>query len=352
MTLFISRAAGGDDAPPSPSLFPRLIGLVGGAVVILASILIAGGSYYWVGWPLAVRVGLPVLLIPLLWWMWFKRGARKPHWRGVSLLLIATFLVAYFGKSPPEQDWVPLHERPPTVSFDGDIVTIQNFRDAIHYRDGRPPDVRWTTKSFDLSELNGAEVILQPFGNSKMTVHVLLSFRFEDGEHLAASIESRRTSWDHFKAIGGFFRYYENYVVLGTERDLFEKRLAKQPPETLYIYEVERPVGEIRDYLENFLQYANESAEQPRYFSTLFGSCYSTLIELSPRIQSHVGWYDPRRWISGDAVSLLQGLGIIDTSVSPETLKEQRRVTGEIPPPSTFPSDAAWSRHLRETGLE
>ncbi len=324
----------------------KLIFFLAGLLVLLLAAFAAGASYYWLGWPDLLRKGLALLWLPAVALAWFVPGRSRAMRRMIGMACLAIFFVAYFSKSPYPQTFVPLHEKVPAVTFDGDRVTISDFRDAVHPV-GAPAQPRWVSRSFDLDELTGAQFILQPFGDSLATVHVMTSFAFENGDHLAASFEARRTSWDRFDPIAGFFRHDQLYAVLGTERDVLWKRLAHVPPNDLYILDITRPTAEIRDYLRKLLVFSGSLHERPQFYSTISESCFTTLLNISPQIENIVPWYDLRRWVPGASVGLFQDLGLVDDTVSETELVKRQKLRQGVRPPWDFETSDAWSAHLR-----
>nr|WP_319385476.1 DUF4105 domain-containing protein [uncultured Roseibium sp.] len=317
-----------------------------GVLVLLIAVFMALASYYWLGWPDWLRLTLAVAIMPVLAVLWFFPGDGRWMRRGAALALIAVFFAAYSQKEVLPRTFVPLHERVIDASFSGNIVEIVNFRDAIHPV-GAPAQPRWTTRSFDLSELAGAQLVYQPFGTSAATVHVMMTFAFRNGDHLAVSFEARRTSWDTFDALAGFFRHDQLYPVLGTERDLLWKRLAHVPPNELYFFDIQGSNAEIRAYLTRLLEFVAELHDRPQFYSTVSESCFTTLIKLSPQVQNAVPWYDLRRWVPGASVGLLQELGVIENDVAEEELTRRQKLGPGVKPPWEFESADDWSRHLR-----
>ena len=320
--------------------------LIAGALVLLISVFMAMASYYWLGWPDWLRLALAIVILPVMAGLWFFPGGGLWTRRAVALASVAVFFAAYSQKQVLPRKFVPLHERIIDAKFSGDVVEIVNFRDAIHPI-GAPAQPRWTSHSFDLNELTGAQLVYQPFGNSAATVQVMMTFANHNGHHLAVSFEARRTSWDKFDALAGFFRHDQLYPVLGTERDLLWKRLAHVPPNELYFFDIQGTTAEIRDYLRRLLQFVAELHDRPQFYSTVSESCFTTLIKLSPQVQAAVPWYDMRRWVPGASVGLLQELGVIENDVGEEELIARQKLGPAVKPPCEFPDANAWSRHLR-----
>ena len=220
------------------------------------------------------------------------------------------------------------------------------LRDAIH-RVNEPSRPRWTKRSLDLSQLQSAELILQPFGDFRALEHVMLSFRFSDGRHVVVSMEARRTSWASFDTLAGFFRHDQIYPIIGTERDLIWKRLARDPPFEMQFYPLAREPAAVRAYFETTLAFANQVTQQPQFYGTIRESCLTTLIRLAPQTFAAVPWYDIRKWIPGYSLSLFQDLGLVNNSVSVDELARLRKLRSGIQDPADFPDDPAWSAYLR-----
>jgi hypothetical protein len=324
----------------------RMCRAVFAAAVFLAALFASAASYYWLGWPDFVRNGLAILVVPTVAILWFLPGEGRRIRRGIVCGGLCVFFVAYANKSLYPQSFVPLHARMANATFNGDLVTVDNFRDAIHPV-GAPAQPRWTTRSFDLGEVSGAQLILQPFGPSLATVHVMTSFEFSNGDRLAFSFEARRTSWDKFDALAGFFKHDQLYPVLGTERDLLWKRLAHIPPNELYVFDLQGTPSQIEAYLRRLLEFVAEVHDTPQFYSTISESCFTTLIKLSPEIEKTVPWFDYRRWVPGASVGLFQGLGLIDSSVSEADLVRRRKLGSGVRPPWEFSGARSWSEHLR-----
>ncbi|MGI6246688.1 MAG: DUF4105 domain-containing protein [Pseudochelatococcus sp.] len=324
----------------------RISAALAGVMVVVLSLYGALAIHYWISWPDRVREtgawAFPVVVLCL----WFVPGKWLWPRRGVALALVGALFAAYVAKEPIERDWIDLQSKQASVIIDGDQVTIVNFRDAIH-RPGEPSEVRWTTESFDLSQLEGADLIIQPFGGVKALAHVMLSFGFSDGRHVAVSIEARRVKGGRFDALAGLFRHDQIYPEIGAERDLFWQRLARTPPDELQIYPILRGRDAVRAYFERILAFVNEVHERPRFYSTLRESCMTTLMNLAPGNFMPVPWYDIRRWVPGYSLSLFQQLGLVDGTVPAQDLRAMRRLRDDVSPPWQFPSDAAWSAYLR-----
>lgn len=315
-------------------------------LVALAAIYLGLAIYYWLGWPQWVRNYGSVVFVLAMALLWFLPARARLARRLGVLSCMAILTVAYVSKTPVEQNWVPLHEKHVSAMIDGDIARLENFRDAIH-RVNEPSTPRWTKRSLDLSQIQSAELILQPFGDFRALEHVMLSFRFSDGRHVVVSMEARRTSWTSFDTLAGFFRHDQIYPIIGTERDLIWKRLARDPPFEVQIYPLAREPEAVRAYFETTLAFTNQVKERPQFYGTIRESCLTTLIRLAPDTFAAVPWYDIRKWIPGYSLSLFQDLGLVNNSVPADELARMRKLRSGIQDPADFPDDPAWSAYLR-----
>ena len=324
----------------------RTLWVAAGAGVVLAGLYLGLAIHYWIAWPAGVRqVGsfaFPLAVIAL----WFAPGPWRGGRRAVAIAGLAALFVAFFSTQPIQQDWVALQQHNPTAKIDGNTVTIANFRDALH-RPGEAPVPRWTTATFDLSTLTGADLIIQPFGNMKALAHVMLSFGFADGRHVVVSIEARQAKGVAFDPLAGLFRRDPIYPEIGSERDLIWNRLARTPPDEVQIFPIHRDRAAIRAYFERILAFINKVDARPIFYSTLRESCMTTLMNLAPESFAAVPWHDIRRWIPGYALSLFQQLGLVDDAMSPEEMARAHGLREGVRSPEAFASDAAWSAYLR-----
>ncbi len=335
-----------DPATTKPSVVLRMLSAVLTLAVLLAIAFFGLAIHFWLGWPDAVRGYGSIAFVAILAGLWLLPLANRRLRRGIVLVSLAAIALAYGAKSPVDQEWIPLHENHAAVTLNGDRATIESFRDATHTV-GAPSEPRWTTAEFDLSELTGAELILQPFGPWRITEHAMITFSFADGRHLTASIEARRAAGGGYNPLAGFFRHDQTYPVIGTERDLIWKRLARDPPFEMQFYSIEAPPEAVRIYLRRLLEFANSAGQTPRFYNTMRESCLTALIRLAPESFANVPWFDIRQWIPGYIISLMQDLGLVDDSVPADTLAERQRLRSGIKSPLEFPGDVEWSAYLR-----
>jgi len=136
-------------------------------------------------------------------WLWLAVGLlalaawpRRPLRRQAMLALLTGFILILAGwatlQPSNQRDWQADVGELRWVMVDGGIVTLYNIRDA-NYRSETDYDVRWLTLGHDLRGLDTVDLAAVYWAGPAIA-HVMLSFGFTDGQHLAISIEARKES--------------------------------------------------------------------------------------------------------------------------------------------------------------
>ncbi|MFB2588299.1 DUF4105 domain-containing protein [Acinetobacter sp. c1-l78] len=109
-------------------------------------------------------------------------------------------LAWYFNITPKNnRDWQD------DVAFNVDYqqqnnqITVYNVRN-FNWRTEHDYDIRWETRHYDLNQLQGVDLVLSTWGIDQIS-HTLLTFRFNDGQKLAFSIETRKEKSEDFTII-------------------------------------------------------------------------------------------------------------------------------------------------------
>jgi hypothetical protein len=253
----------------------------------------------------AVLVGVLVVIA--------ARAGWGPTAAGALLLVVA---LGYAIVVQPRQDraWSEDQSRLPRVALDGDRVTIDDFR-TFRYRAVDDWDARWTTRTYDLSGLVGADLGIERFSAIEAVAHTFVRFRFASGPALVASIEIRKEQGEAFDPFRGMLRHYEKMVVLGDEEDLIDLRVHHRRSDVvLYPLHIETP--RVRAFLRSILTEARQLETAPVHYHTVLASC-STSLARHIRAVEPVPW-DLRMVLPGYADALAHELGWL----GPEALDE------------------------------
>ncbi len=130
-------------------------------------------------------------------------AARR--WRVVALYGVC--FVAVMGSwvsLRPSNDriWSEDVARTTTGTVDGERLEVRNVRD-FRWRSDTDFDQRWETRTYDLNGLTGIDLIMSYWAGESIA-HMIVSFGFSDGQHLAFSIEIRKEKAESYSALAGF----------------------------------------------------------------------------------------------------------------------------------------------------
>lgn len=323
-----------DDAPsaatsrPTPvylrvlvTLFtvPLLLGLTGWGVLMLhfAGPSIKALNYVFLG--AYALTGFAAIVALLLW-----------RWPGRALLafLGAFFLAfAWWSSIRPSNNrqWQPEVERLCHATVEGDLVTFHNIRN-FDYRTETDFTKAYYDKTFDVRKLERVDLIACYWAGPAIA-HTFLSFGFEGGGQLAASIETRKEVGESYSTLGGFFRQYELYYVVADERDVIRLRtnFRKDPPEEVYLYRVQAPIDNGRRLFLDYVKSINALNEVPEFYNTLTTNCTTTIWTHARMNPGH----PPLSWkilLSGHVPEYLYEVGRLDTTVPFAVLKERSQI--------------------------
>ncbi len=209
-----------------------------------------------------------------------------------------------------DRDWQPDVARPPYAEINGTRLTIHNVRN-FDYRSETDYTEHWETRTYDLAHLDRLELFLSYWG-SPAIAHTIMSWNFDDGQHLAISIETRKEVGETYDAVAGFFRRYELYYVVADERDLIRLR-TNYRGETVHLYPLRTPRERAREMLLDYVTSMNALANQPQWYNAATQNCTTTIRTHVKNIGIAMAW-DWRILVNGYIDELLYERGIIDTS--------------------------------------
>lgn len=224
-------------------------------------------------------------------------------------------------KASNEQDWVLEYARLPQVEWgeQGKIVlrNIRNFR-YQPTRDDYVPD--WYDADIDISQLKTVDVI-SSYWSGKAIAHLFLSFGFDDGRHLAVSIETRRSRDQQYSTWRGFFKHYMLTYVLADERDLIGVRTDVRK-ERVYLYPLQVSPDTAQALFLDYLRRIDQLSHRPEFYHTLFNNCTSNILHHAMAVSADIR-YSWKVLVSGYADNYIYELGLLDNSVSFERLKKR-----------------------------
>jgi hypothetical protein len=265
--------------------------------------------------PLAALLALAYALVSLA-----LLATLRPRRRAFAayLILFALVLGWWLNLEPSNtRDWSPDVARLPTAEIQGDKVTIRNIRN-FDYRSETDFSERWEARSYDLAKLRGLDLFMVYWGSPSIA-HTILSWEFDDGRHLAASIETRKEKGENYSAVRGFFRQYELYYVLADERDVVGVRTHHRH-EDVYLYRLRTPPARARALLLDYLETVNRMAVKPKWYNAFSHNC-TTAIRLHIGNSVNEIPFDWRWLANGYLDELLYKEGVVNRALPFAELK-------------------------------
>jgi Domain of unknown function (DUF4105) len=289
------------------------------------------------GW---VLQGLGVSL-----WIAFTLVILVALWRGRLAVGTASFAIAFVALlvwwlqiSPSNNRvWADDVARITTGVVDGDHVTLQNVRN-FDWRTKTDYTQRWETRTYDLRRLDSLDMVLS-YWSMPAIAHVLISFGFDDGEHVVFSVEIRREKTESFSEIGGFFKEFELSIIACDERDVIRVRTNVRGEDD-YLYRIRMPVDDIRSLFLAYVSQANDVARKPRFYNTITANCTTIIYHMAKRIVGHLP-LDYRLLLSGYLPGYVYKVGGLDNRHSLEELRALGRITDRAKESDRLPTFSA-----------
>ena len=311
------------------------------ALCCVAGPAVWGGFALWYQLPrhLWIRVAGVIL------WLVFAVVALLVVARGMIAFGVVVFaaafallLVWWHGIKPSNnRDWADDVGQMTTGVIEGDRVTLRNVRN-FDWRTTSDYTRRWETRTYDLRRLEGVDMILS-YWTVEPIAHVLISFGFDDGEHVVFSVEIRRERTEKFSALGGFFKEFELSIIACDERDVIRLRTNVRDEED-YLYRIRMRPSNMRSLFLSYVSEANELARAPRFYNTLTVNCTTLVYQMMRRILGHLP-LDLRLLFSGYLAGYVHKVGGLDSRYPLEELHRLGHITGRAQKSDRRPSFSA-----------
>lgn len=297
------------------------------------------------GWPESARALAVIAWLGLTAGIWKLRpGRRLAFVLGLSLGLAMAW--ALLVRPRDGRTWATGHEHVPRVTFSGDSVTIEHLRNAA-WRSPTDVDMRWETRTYDLSGMRSVDLVVEPFDDWRGLAHIFVTFGFADGEHVAVSIEARREADEGYSPLRGAFRHYELLYVIGDERDLIGLR-ANVRRDPVYVFPTRATPDEARALFVSLLQRASGLRERPEFYNTLTSTCATGLVRHVNEVREHdVGLLDWRIAFPGYADALAWDLDLIAWEGTLEEARARFLINGRSALDAAR-DGTGWSRQIRD----
>ena len=274
------------------------------------------------------------------YWLW----ADQSWWHALLgyLLLFTVLLLWWSGIKPSHhRAWADDLAQITTGEVDRNRVRLDNVRN-FEWRTTRDYDIRWESREYDLRRLQSVDMITSYWGLSSIA-HVLVSFGFDDGEHVASSVEIRREARVQCSELGGFFKQFELSIIASDERDVVRVR-SNVRDEDLWLYRINLSPADARELFRSFVFQANKLAEHPRFYHTVTGNCTTIVFSMMKQIVESLP-LDHRLLLTGHLPAYVHEVGGMMPGISLEELRRRGRITQQA---RDADDDPAFSARIRQ----
>jgi hypothetical protein len=223
-----------------------------------------------------------------------------------------------------DRNWIAEQRLLPHATITGGVVHVQNVRS---FRWGADTDTHaaWDNRSYRLSRIRTISYVLTPFSTDwRGPAHAFLSFGFDDGEHVAISVEARREIGEEYTIARGLLKRFEIMYVIGDERDLIGRRV--QNGDDVYVYPIRASPEQVRALFVQMLERANRLEDQPEFYGSILNNCTSNLLAHVNRVATRRIRYGPRIFLPGYSDQVAYERGLIDTSLPLDSARARYRV--------------------------
>ena len=153
---------------------------------------------------------------------------------------------------------------------------------------------------------------------------MLVSFGFDDGQHVVFSVEIRRQKNQNFSEIGGFFKEFELSVIAADERDVIRVRTNIRGEDD-YLYRLRLPARtSARSFA--YVEQTNELVRTPRFYNTITVNCTTLVYHMMQHIVGRLP-FSYRLLFSGYLPEYVYSVGGLDQRYTLEQLRSFGQIT-------------------------
>lgn len=304
--------------------FARGLGHIGFTLSLAAAAAWTAAAMYFQLHGLVQILAWAVLALAVITVFALRLRKRRLAWAGFALA--ALVVAGWYASILPQQNrnWAADVEHGVTGTVEGSKVTLNNVRDFEWTSDSEAAP-HWETRAYDLEKLETVDMLTSTWGNPDIA-HLIVSFGFSGGEHIAYSVEIRKEKGESFSSVGGFFRQFEIVLIAADEADVVKVRTNLRG-ENVHLFPVKLNAEQRRALFLRYLAFGNDLAKKPQFYNTVTANCASTVYHLVQVIKPDMP-LDRRLLFSGQLPEYIDELGGL-----PGTMPmQQRRKLAEISP--------------------
>jgi hypothetical protein len=251
--------------------------------------------------------------------------AMKRTITGITGIAVLAVAIGFSSLDPVnDRNWIDEQRLLPHATIIGDVVHVQNVR---NFRWGPGNEIRpaWETRSYHLSRLRTISYVITPFSTDwRGPAHAFVSFGFDDGEHVAISVEARREVGERYTIARGLLKRFELMYVVGDERDLIDRRV--QHNLDVFVYPIRASGQQAREVFLEMLNRANRLRQEPEFYGSVLNNCTTNLLAHVNRVADRRIRYGPQILLPGYSDEIVYERGLIDTPLPLDSARARFRV--------------------------
>jgi hypothetical protein len=267
----------------------------------------------------------------VLLWSAFTLGVLFALWQGraglafLSFALAFAILLIWWQRITPtnERLWADDVAQITHGGIEGTRVTLRNVRN-FDWRSNSEYTQRWETRSYDLDKLTSVDMIMS-YWDGWAIAHMLISFGFDDGQHVAFSVEVRRRKNESYSELGGFFKRDGLSIIAADERDVIRVRTNIRGEDD-YLYRIRMPQPAMRSLFLGYVEQADRLLDTPRFYNTITVNCTTLVYHMMKRIVGHLPW-SYRLLFTGYLPAYVYRVGGLDQRFTLAELRALGRIT-------------------------
>lgn len=256
-------------------------------------------------------------------------------------LALAAVITWWMTLAPPaKRNWSPDVARQVTGHVQDDTLILTNVRNFT-WRSPDDFDAHWETRSYDLKQLESVDLFMS-YWSGKIIAHMIVSFGFENGDHIAWSVEVRRKIGGGFSPLADMFKANTLAIVAADERDVVGTRTHARG-EDVQLFRINTSPEKTRAMLLQYVAAANRLAENPQWYNSAFTNCTTVVFQMIRTIVDEVPM-DWRVLANGYLPEYSYEAGVLDNRLSLEELVEKGRITARAQTHGIGPDYSAFIR--------
>ncbi len=298
---------------------------------VLAATFLLGVAALWCALALWYQAPGRFKSIFVAVWSAFAAAVLVALWQGHAGAACGSFAVAFGVLVTWWRRITPSNARPwaddvaqiTHGSIAGNCVTLQNVRN-FDWRSNSDYTQRWETRLYDLDKLSSVDMIMS-YWDGWAIAHMLISFGFNDGQHVAFSVEVRRRKNATYSELGGFFKRDGLSIIAADERDVIRVRTNIRGEDD-YLYRIRMPLAAMRSLFLGYIRQADRLLDTPRFYNTLTVNCTMLVYHMMKGIVGYLPW-SYRLLFTGYLPEYVYSVGGLDRRFTLKELRALGRIT-------------------------